>query len=171
MTRLRITAVLASVALGLFLSAGSGVAQQKSLKDQLVGTWTLLSFESIDATGAKVPSLEGGKPKGLLIFTANGRMSLQIIAPARKIASNDRLKTTPEEDRAVAHSMLDYFGSYTVNESDKTISIKIEASTFPNQMTGSDAKRTVTVSGDELTVENARRMAGGKTVAKWQRVQ
>jgi hypothetical protein len=171
MGRLSITAIFACIVLGLFLSAGTSVAQQKTLKDQIIGTWTLLSFESFDGTGAKVPNLEGGKPKGLLIFTPNGRMSLQIIAPTRNIASNDRLKTTPEEDKAIAHAMLTYFGAYTVNESDKTVSINIEASTFPNQMTGSEAKRTVTVAGDELTVENARRMAGGKTVAKWQRVQ
>jgi Lipocalin-like domain len=97
-------------------------------------------------------------------------VSLQVIASTGNIASDDRLKTTPAEDKAIAHGTLDYFATYTVSESDKTLSIHIEASTFPNQITGSESKRAATVKGDELTIESERRMGRGKTVAKWQRV-
>jgi len=169
MNRRGIIAVFATIVV-LSLSGASGVAQQKTLKAQLVGTWTLISFDSFDAAGKKVPTVEGGRPKGLLIFTEAGRMSLQVIAPIPKLASNNRLETTPAEDKAIAHATLAYFGAYTVNEADKTITTHIEGSSFPNQMTGGDAVRKVTFNGDELTIEYPRRNAGGRAVAVWRRV-
>ena len=95
--------------------------------------------------------MEGSDLQGLVIFTDNGRMSVQYITDYPKIASKDRMKTTPAEDRAVAHGVLSYFGTYTVNEADKTISYRIERSSFPNQVTGMDAKRVATLTGDELS--------------------
>ena len=35
------------------LCVGGAFAQDKSLKDQVVGAWTLVSFESFDAAGTK----------------------------------------------------------------------------------------------------------------------
>ena len=75
--------------------------------------------------------MEGSDLKGLVIFTDNGRMSVQYITDYPKIASKDRMKTTPAEEKAVAHGVLSYFGTYTVNEADKTISYRIERSSFP----------------------------------------
>ena len=60
---------------------------------------------------------------------------MQIIASYAKVASNDRLKTTPAEDRAAAHGALSYFGTYTVVEPDKLIYL-IERSVFQNQVIG-----------------------------------
>ncbi len=42
-----------------------------------------------------------------------------------------------------------YFGTYSVSETDKTITTHIESSTFPNWI-GTDQKRFFTLSGDEL---------------------
>jgi hypothetical protein len=91
-------------------------------------------------------------------------MSVQYITDYPKIASKDRMKTTPTEERAIAHGVLSYFGTYTVNEADKTISYRIERSSFPNQVTGMDAKRVATLTGDELKLDNPGRTAGGRTV-------
>lgn len=151
-------------AFGIALLPGSAVSQQKSLKDQLVGVWTLVSFDSLDASGTKVPNIAGSDLKGLFIFTDTGRMSVQMISDYPKIASNDRMKTTAAEEKTVAHGVLSYFGTYTVNETDKTISYRIERSSFPNQVTGKDAKRVATLTGDELKLDNPSRTAGGRTV-------
>ena len=170
MNRRRILSLSAMTALGLTLLPGSGVAQQKTLKEQLVGTWTLVSFESFDSSGAKVPNMEGGDLKGQLIFTDNGRMSNQMITQFPKIASSDRLKSTPAEDKAVAHGILSYFGTYTVSEPDKTILLNIERSSFPNQV-ASNVKRVATLTGDELKIDNPGRQAGGRTVTVWRRAK
>jgi hypothetical protein len=102
MNRRSILNLSAIAAVGLALLSGSSFAQQKSLKEQLVGTWMLVSFDSFYGSGTKVPNMEGSDLKGQLIFTDNGHMSNQMITQFPKIASSDRLKSTPAEDKAVS---------------------------------------------------------------------
>jgi hypothetical protein len=170
MNRRSIFTLSAITALGLAMLPTGAISQQKSLKDQLVGTWTLVSFESFDSGGTKVPNMEGSDLKGQLILTDNGRMSNQIITQFPNIASKDRLKSTPAEDKAVAHGILSYFGSYTISEPDKTIMLNIERSSFPNQV-ASNVKRVATLTGDELKIDNPARQAGGRTVTVWRRAK
>jgi hypothetical protein len=115
--------------------------------------------------------MEGSDLKGRIILTANGVLSVQIISEFPKLASKDRLKTTASEDKAVAHGVLSFFGTYTIDESDKTISFLIERSTFPNQVTGKGAKRAVTLTGDEMKFDNPGRTAGGNVVIVWKRIK
>src|ERR1700720_1706305 len=64
------TAALLSLAAGL--SASDSLAQQKSLKEQLLGTWTLVSSDQIRPDGSKLKQF-GANPKGINVFDANGR--------------------------------------------------------------------------------------------------
>ena len=171
MKRRSILAISAMTVLGLALLPGSTIAQQKTLKEQLVGAWSLVSFDSFDAGGAKVPNMEGSNLKGLLILTDNGRLSFQIISEFAKLASNDRMKSTPAEEKAVARGVLSYFGTYTISEPDKIVNYRIERSSFPNQVTGRDAKRVAILTGDELKLDNPGRIAGGRTVTVWRRAK
>src|SRR5712692_495858 len=127
MNRRNILNLSAAAVLALAFATSPAVGQQKTLKEQLAGAWTLAAFESFDAAGAKIPNMEGSDLKGLLILTDSGRLSVQMIAAFPTIASKDRLKTTPAEDKAVAHGVLSYFGTYTVSEADKAISCQTEA--------------------------------------------
>lgn len=170
MHRRNILSISAIVAFSLALLSGGAVGQQKSVKEQLVGVWTLVSFDSFDGSGAKIPNMEGSNLKGQSVFADNGRMSVQMISEFPKLASNDQLKTTTAEEKAVAHGILSYFGSYTVNEADKTVSLNIERSSFPNQV-ASSVKRVATFTGDELKLDNPGRLAGGRTVTVWRRVK
>jgi lipocalin-like protein len=56
-----------------------------------------------------------------------------------EFASNNREAGTPEENKAVAQGSIAYFGTYSVNETDKTITTHIESCTFPN-WNGTDRK-------------------------------
>ena len=62
MNRRWILSISAMTAAGLALLPGSAVAQQKSLKETLVGTWTLVSNQSTPANS-----------KGIIVFDAGGR--------------------------------------------------------------------------------------------------
>jgi hypothetical protein len=93
-----------------------------------------------------------------------------MITELQKLASSDRQKTTPAEDKAVSHGVLSYFGSYTVGEPDKTIIFNIERSSFQNQI-ASNVKRVATLMGDELKIDNPGRQAGGRTVTVWKRTK
>jgi hypothetical protein len=149
-----------------------GQKSGQSLQKQLVGQWSLVTFELIDAKGNKAPGVEGADPKGLLIFADNGRVSFQIISAIPKLAK-DRLVTTPEENKAVAHGALSYYGTYTVNEADKTFTLKVERSSYPNQ-NGMELKRVIqSLTADELRYNNPARIgsAGGQNNLVWRRIK
>jgi hypothetical protein len=55
---------------------------------------------------------------------------------------------------ALTVGSIAYFGTYTVDEPSKTILLKIEASTLPNQL-GFEGKRVITtLNADELKFTN-----------------
>ena len=164
MLKLSLAAALATAV--LFSNAH---AQQSALKKQIVGTWTLATFETVAPGGAKFPIVEGTDPKGLLIMGSDGRFSQQVIAVFPKFAV-DRLKTTPQEDYAMARAIHSYFGTYTVNDKDKSVIFHVERSSFPNQ-NGTDVKRSITsVNANEMTLTFTR-AAGEQVTLVWRRAK
>ena len=144
--------------LGVALPAGDAVGQQKTLKEQLVGTWTVVSSTTKLPDGS--PSF-GSDPKGLFVFMEDGRYSNQIHrSDLPKFASNNRLQGTPEENKAVMQGSVSSFGTYSVNEANKTYTIRFEGSSYPN-LEGTESTRPFTITGDELRVTNPAPTAGG----------
>ena len=74
MNRRAILSICTMTVLGLALLPGTAAAQQKSLKEQLVGTWTVVSSESTAPNGAK-QQFYGATPKGMLILDAGERFA------------------------------------------------------------------------------------------------
>ena len=143
MHRRNILSLSVITACGLALLPGSAVSQQKSLKDQLVGTWTPVSWEQDVAGGGKLQRF-GANPKGVTVFEANGRFIQMFMRPdLPKIASNNLSSPTPEEGKAIVGGAIAYYGTYSVDEAAKIVSYRIEASSFPNQL-GIEQKRTIT---------------------------
>ena len=101
MHRRHLISVLAVTAAGLTLLPNSAVAQQKSLKDQLVGTWTLVSWEQTNPDGSKLQKY-GSDPRGFHIFEENGRFFAMMARPdLPKIVASDPQKATAEEAKAI----------------------------------------------------------------------
>src|SRR5258706_9556447 len=99
-------------ALGMCLLSGSAIAQEKSLKEQLVGSWTIVQCDVVNQDGTKGrPLVIGSNPVGQFIFTDNGRFSFQVAAEIPKFASNDYRKTTPAENKAVVEGSRADYGS------------------------------------------------------------
>jgi hypothetical protein len=65
MNHRHILSLSVATALGLALLPGSALAQQKSLKEQLAGTWTIVSNDNVAPDGTK-RQLFGPNPKGIL---------------------------------------------------------------------------------------------------------
>jgi hypothetical protein len=136
---------------GIFLLPNNAISQQKSLKEQLVGAWTLVSSTTKLPDGSPA---WGTNPIGLMIFTDTGRYSLHIVrSDLPPFASNNRTKGTPEEYKAVVHGSISNFGTYTINEANKTFTIHYDGSSFPNRK-GKDDTRPVVIQGDELRLTN-----------------
>ena len=140
---------MAMLFLGVTLSSGDAFGQEKTLKEQLVGTWTYISVDTVNPDGSRVP-MYGPNPKGLASFDGNGRYILLTARSGQpKFASNNRMEGTPEEYKTVVQGSIAHFGKYTVDETGKTITFHIETSTFPN-WNGAEQKRPFTLAGDEL---------------------
>ena len=164
----RAVTVISLVILGVVLLASQAVAQ--STKSQLVGAWTLVAAESVRADGSKV-EVFGSNPKGTMIFSSDGHFALiQMRADLPKLASNSRDAGTPEENKAVVQGSIAYFGTYSVNESEKVITLKLEGSTFAN--VGGEQSRIVTsLTADELKFTNPRTPSGVTLEVVWKRAK
>jgi hypothetical protein len=149
------------------LGAGYAVGQQESLKNQLVGPWKFVSSTSQRDDGS---TAWGTDPKGLLIFTDNGRFSLQIMRSDRpRYKSGTRQRASLIENRATTRGTLSYFGTYSVGEPDHMITLHVDSSSYPN-LNDPDQKRQVTLAGDTLKLENPAPSRGsGPTVQVWER--
>jgi hypothetical protein len=165
------TALSAVVAFGLLFLTGNTVAQQKSLKEQLVGTWTLVSTVDVKEDGTRVERW-GANPKGNLVFDANGRYSLMIVrADLPKFGSKAADQGTAEENKTVMQGMVAHFGTYSINEGDKTMTTRVEGSWFPN-LVGADQKRTImSLTSDELKYVNPASAFGTKAEVIWRRAR
>ena len=143
MNRRNVLSLSVFTALGLALLAVNAVAQQKTLKETIVGTWSVASVSDHYEDGKKINPWGAGM-SGNLTFDNSGHFSQILIGeqqPAMK--SND-----PRRADALA---IAYFGSYTVNEADKVVSVKVEHATNSSR-NGADQKWTVTISADALSL-------------------
>jgi len=158
------------MAFGFVGMHGSAVAQQKSIKDQLVGTWSFVSSTAKLADGSP---LWGANPKGQLSFDVNGRYSSIIVrSDLAKYTSNNRLQTSPAEDKATVQGAIGFFGTYAVNESDRSYTVRVEGSSYPNWNL-TDRKQTVeSITADELKISNPAPSIGGPaTLLTYRRVK
>ena len=80
------------------------------------------------------------------------------------------LKGTAEENAAVVQGTTANFGTWTVDEASKTLTVRYVGSLFPNQA-GSESKRIVSVTGDELRVTNPATGSGMRSDTVWRRAK
>jgi len=130
----------------------SSVAQGKSLKDQLVGTWIYVSSTARRDNGSTVqrPSF-----KGTATYTADGRFHLLAArTDAPEYKSGDLARPSSDEALAASGSFT-YTGTYMVDENTKTIHANIETSTFPNFVPAADLRRIIrSITADEMSLTN-----------------
>ena len=163
---------ISSLILGAVLPADNAVAQQKSLQELLVGAWTFVSADSVRNDGSKV-AVFGSNPKGTIIFTGDGHFALvQMREDIPRLASNSRDQGTPEEYKAIVQGSLAYFGTYSLNEAEKVINIRLEGSTFANLMGAGEQKRILTtLTADELKFANPSTASGATVEVAWKRAR
>ena len=143
---------------------------QSSLRQQLVGVWTYVHNYNILPDGKRIePQGPEGTGKGILVLDASGRFVLNLIrADIPKFASNNRQQGTEAENKAAAQGAIAYFGTYDVDEPSKTLTMKIEYSSFPN-FNGATQRREIKLENDELTITNSTAASGGTAYIMWKR--
>jgi hypothetical protein len=128
----------------LFASLASTAFAQspaKSLKDQLIGHWQLVSVTINDQ------SPYGTDAKGSMFLDAGGHYSVVVI--------------TAGDARSTA-----YFGSYTVDEAAKLVKFHVDASSRASAAER-DQTRRASLDGDVLTLASQRPGPIGGVQLKW----
>jgi hypothetical protein len=92
----------------------------------------LVSIEAVRPDGGRSP-LFGADPKGIAFFDRNDHYIISVMSSDRPaFAVNDRMRGTAEENKATSQGTITYFGTYSVDETDRATLIHIDASSFPN---------------------------------------
>jgi hypothetical protein len=144
-------AMFAMICLALPLLAGGASSQQtmSPAKQQFVGTWTLISIQYVESDGRRIEPFGPGA-RGLLYFDAAGHFATQVMAANRpRFASNNRMLGTADENKAMSQGVVAYFGTYSVDDANRIVTLHIEQSSFPN-WNGTDQRRTFAFAEDEL---------------------
>jgi lipocalin-like protein len=169
MDRRNLLTISAISVLATSLMIGSTVAQQKSLKDQLIGTWILVEAVDVQPDGSKVNPW-GSSPLGTYMFDGSGRFAQMLIrSDLPKIAN--RAQGTADQNKAVVTGSVAMYGTYSVNEAEKLITLHFEGSTFAS-FNGTDGKRSiVSLTPDELRVTNPNTSTGTRADSVWRRAK
>ena len=172
MNRRNILGVSVMALLCLPFVVGDAFAQQNTLKEQLVGAWTLVSEEITPSTGAKRQDF-GANPKGILILDASGRYAVVQSKPDRpkfKASDNLRQDVPAAELGEAARAFAANFGAWSVNEADKTLIRRFEGALFPNAE-GAETKSSVSLAGDELKLSTTSSLGSAKTDTVYKRAK
>jgi hypothetical protein len=172
MHRRNVLGATAVVALTLATLQCDAIAQQRTLKEQLVGAWTLVSTEATSPSGRK-DQLYGTSPKGVLILDASGRYAQVQARPARpKLNTANRAEVdAPVADlKAVLVGFASNSGTWSVIEADKTLVRRYETALIPNNE-GSEQKATITLTGDDLKLTQTSPVSGVRTDAVYRRAK
>jgi hypothetical protein len=124
----------------LMLSPLPASAAAESIRDKAIGTWKLISVESLRSNGQILNIWMGPHPVGLIIYQPNGYMAVQIMHDPRPIFAESRVTGTSDEIRNAYFGNYGYWGTYTVDEADSTNEHKIQSSLWPEEV-GSIRKR------------------------------
>lgn len=120
-------------------------------QQQFIGTWKLVSAQFRRPDGTVIEYL-GDDPMGMLIYTSEGHMSVHLVRRDRpRFATDDRMGGTPEQIRAAYLGYQGYFGTFSVNEAEGSVTHHIEAGSFPNWV-GADQTRFYEMAGNRLTL-------------------
>ena len=119
-------------------------ASAQSVKDQVIGTWSVVSVVEEYTDGKKV----SWDAKGMAMLDAGGRFILMLadVAARKKVDGNPA-------DNPVG-KMISYFGTYTISEADKMLTYKIVGASSP-LWDGAEQKRVVTINGSSLVIKSA----------------
>lgn len=116
-----------------------------TVKDRLLGTWTLVSAEREEIPSGAKRAYLGENPSGFLHYVPDGRMMSIITRSGRKAPAGNVANATEAE--ALVRSMVAYGGTYVCEGDIVTHHCDIS---WNQSFTGTRQVRNVTFEGDRL---------------------
>lgn len=124
-------------------SAKGSSAKESSARQKLIGAWRLAWMEEPGPDGKLIRITDR---KGMLVYTRDGHISVQIMFPPSESAfSNDYVRNGYEGS----------FGSYDVNEEAHTVTHHVEGS-ITRALVGKDLTRVFQFSDGRLIIKSSR---------------
>jgi lipocalin-like protein len=116
-----------------------------SAREKLIGAWHLAHIDSQGTDGKATPIPQ---PQGMLIYTRDGHMSVQLMYPkSANSLSNEYVQDGYEAS----------FGSYDVDEATHTLTHHVQGSVTRDLLVGKDLPRIYQFTGDgHLIIKSAR---------------
>jgi hypothetical protein len=147
MNRRSILGLSAIAALGLALSTGTAATQERSLKETILGTWSVTSiYDLYEATQKRNPWGDG--MKGTFTFDSNGRFT--------QIFIGEKQPSMKSEDPRRADALaLAFIGTYTVDEGNRVIWVRNERATNSIRDSAEQKWKIVATSSDAMTLVGA----------------
>jgi len=105
-------------------------------RNALIGAWHLVR---IDAPGPEGKAASTLQPEGMLIYTRDGHMSVQLMYP--------RSANSPDNEYVLGGYEAS-FGSYDVNEAKHLVTHHVKGSITRNLLVGKDLPRVYQLTGD-----------------------
>ena len=135
----------------VLIAAFTTVAQAQSAtgqatdREKLIGAWHLTH---IDSPGPDGKSAETVQPQGMLIYTPDGHISVQLMYPkSANTKSNEYVLDGYEAS----------FGSYDLNEGSHTLTHHVQGSVTRDLLVGKDLPRVYQLTSDgHLVIRSAR---------------
>ncbi len=123
---------------------------------QLIGSWRLISVETVRPNGEVIYPIYGKHPEGLLVYDRAGWMSVQIVSdPQPTVPVTDSrqgfIAAPPAEKLAAADAFYAYYGTWTVDPTGATVTHHIHQSLMPGER-GEDVVRQLSIEGNRLTL-------------------
>ncbi len=120
----------------------------QALAAALIGSWTLESWTL--ATGSPRCSEEEGRVSGLLVYTSDGHMSVQLGCSEIDLGDLSGL-SAPEVVARLSRRHFTYYGSYTLDAAAQTVTHHVEGSSSAD-FVDSDQVRPFVLEGRERLV-------------------
>jgi hypothetical protein len=144
------------------------------LRHYVIGAWTLESYQSFALDGSDVRYPLGSDARGIIMYTADGYMSAQIMRANRApLRAGDLQVGDRDELAAAASGYLAYTGPYTVADND-VIAHHVDVSLLPNWIGGTQC-RAAQIGDSRLQLSPTKpisiegQLRNGRLI--WQRVQ
>ena len=122
----------------------------KGVHSSFTGAWTLVSDVEQHRDGHIADSY-GPNPLGRIIYSDDGLMAVQLMQRNRSSFANPD-QPTFEEMKQTYGEFHSYYGRYSVNVGDSTVTHHVEASVLPSWI-GTDRVRRFRFRGDTLILE------------------
>jgi hypothetical protein len=112
------------------------------MKERLLGSWRLVSYETTDATGRR--GRPYGDAVGRISYDAHGNMAGQVMRP-------DRASEGPDRIRAAYAGYIAYFGTYEVAPDGASVVHHVQGALNP-EWVGGDQVRGLRFDGERLVL-------------------